>query len=361
MHQRINRKDFFACFSGFFLGGSLFRTRLLNGEMTKGPDFNEKEHLFDIRSVTVWVEDLLRWNWPQKTHGAGLNTISLHHDPDTIVAFLKSEQGNTFIQDCKSLGLMIEHSLHSYSSLLPRHLYKQDPSLFRMNRDGERTNDFNFCVSNKNTLEIVCENAIKYSRLLPSTTGRYFYNTDDAKNMCSCPKCRGFSDSDQTLMVENSIIAALRKDINPEATIGHIAYVYTMTAPRQIKPEPCVFLEWAPITRTYDKPITYRDAKDGEHGRLLDCLYENLDVFGKKDSQVFEYWFDSYRASGWKTKEENWIKAPWNPEVLHEDLAFYVNMGIRNITSVTCWMNQDYVDRFGEPHLQEYGRQLLSF
>lgn len=62
MHQRINRKDFLAFFSGFFLGGSLFRTKLLKGEVTQGPDCNNKEPFFDIRSVTVWVEDLLRWN-----------------------------------------------------------------------------------------------------------------------------------------------------------------------------------------------------------------------------------------------------------------------------------------------------------
>ncbi len=136
---------------------------------------------------------------------------------------------------------------------------------------------------------------------------------------------------------------------------------HTLAPPRQVKPDPGVFLEWAPITRTHDRPYTDRSAKDGEHGRLVDQLYANLEIFGSEGAQVFEYWFDSYRASGWKTKEERWVRAPWNPEVLHEDLEFLKKVGIRNITSVTCWVNQDYVDRFGEPPLLDYGRELLSW
>lgn len=355
----MNRRNFLLHFSGSVLAGGL----LLDGflEQAQARTNNIKIPFFSRRGVTVWVEDLLKWDWPQKAHAAGMNTIATHHDPDTIVAFLKSEKGQTFMRDCKLLGLGVEHSLHAYSSLLPRNLFEKDPAFFRMNKNGVRTNDANFCVSNKKTLEIIDEHAIKYAQLLPSTTGRYFYISDDAKQMCSCPKCVSLSASEQTLIAENSIVAGLRKYVNPTATVNHAAYVHTMKAPRQIKPVPGVFLEWAPITRTHDRPITDRDAKNGEHGRLLDSLFENLEVFGKQDSQVFEYWFDSYRASGWKTKKENWVKAPWNPEVLHEDLNFYNRAGIKNITSVTCWISRDYVDKFGEPPLHEYGKQLLTW
>jgi hypothetical protein len=308
----------------------------------------------------VWATDLAAWNWPQKAHAAGLNTIATHHDPDEIVAFVKTEKGAAFLHDCRSLGLDIEHWLHSYSTLLPRELFAKDPRLFRMNEKGERTADANLCVSSRQALEIVCENAVRYSKLLHPTTGRYFYAADDAKQMCSCPECRGYSPSEQTLIVENSMLAALRR-VDRRATVCHDAYLRMMTAPRKVKPEPGVFLEWAPITRTHDRPLTDRDASKGEHGRMVDCLYENLEVFGSKDAQVFEYWFDSYRASGWKTKDEQWLPAPWNPKVLHEDLAFFRSVGIRKLNSVTCWINRDYVARFGEPPLKEYGRELLSW
>ena len=318
------------------------------------------EPFFKIRGFTVWAEDLARWNWPQKAHAAGMNTIATHHDPEEIIAYLNSEKGQVFLEDCNRLGIDIEHSLHSYSTLLPRQLFSTDPDLFRMNKDGERTPDANFCVSSKQALEIVTENAVKYAHLLEPTTGRHLYISDDAKHLCSCPKCKGFSASDQTLIVQNGILNALRYE-NPEATISHPAYVHTLEPPREIMPEPGVFLEWAPITRTHSRPYTDRDAKKGEHGRLVDLLHANLEIFGAENAQVFEYWFDSYRASGWKTKEERWVKAPWYPEVLQEDLAFLKKVGIRNITSVTCWINQDYVDRFGEPPLLEYGHELLSW
>jgi hypothetical protein len=53
-----------------------------------------------------------------------------------------------------------------YSALLPRELFKKDPTLFRMNDKGERTPDANLCVSCKRGLDIVCENALKYAHLL---------------------------------------------------------------------------------------------------------------------------------------------------------------------------------------------------
>jgi hypothetical protein len=310
--------------------------------------------------VTVWATDLARWDWPAKAHAAGLNTIATHHDPAEILAFLGTEKGAAFLDGCAKFGLDIEHSLHSYSTLLQRDLFAKDSEMFRMNEEGVRTPDANFCVSSKRALEVVTENAVKWSKLLRSTTGRYLFISDDAKNLCSCPKCRILRPSDQTLIVQNAIVKALRRE-NPSATVSHPAYVHTLAPPREVRPEPGVFLEWAPITRTHDRPYTDRNAKGGEHGRLVDHLYANLEIFGAEGAQVFEYWFDSYRASGWKTREERWDRAPWDPEVFHEDLGFLKKVGIRNITSVTCWVNQDYVDRFGEPPLVDYGRELLTW
>ena len=43
------------------------------------------------------------------------------------------------------------------------------------------------------------------------------------------------------------------------------------------------------------------------------------------------------------------------------DLAFFKSVGIRKLTSVTCWTNRQHVARFGEPPLKEYGRELLSW
>jgi hypothetical protein len=329
-------------------------------------DSAQQTPYFTTRSLTVWASDLADWDWPQKVHAAGLNHIATHHDPEEIIAFLKTEKGQIFLHDCRQLGLEVEHWLHCYSALLPRDLFEKDPTLFRMSDKGERTPDANLCVSSKRGLEIVCENALKYANLLRPTTNRYFYAADDAKHMCFCPKCRGFSPSDQILYVANHILTAL-KGVDPKATMAHDAYVFTMPAPTQVKPQPGIFLEWAPITRTHARPLTDRDAQNGEHGRLLDGLYENLEVFGKEGVQVFEYWFDSYRASGWpKTRspyhpEEKWLPAPWYPDVFHEDLAFFRSLGIRNLTSVTCWTNRRYVARFGEPPLKEYGRELLSW
>ncbi len=100
------------------------------------PQDNGTSPYFERRGVTVWATDLARWDWPAKAHAAGLNTIATHHDPAEILAFLGTEKGKVFQADCARFGLDVEHSLHSYSTLLPRDLFTKDPSMFRMNRDG---------------------------------------------------------------------------------------------------------------------------------------------------------------------------------------------------------------------------------
>lgn len=92
-----------------------------------------------------------------------------------------------------------------------------------MNERGDRVRDFNLCVHSEAVPETACGNAVKYARLLRPTTGRYFCWIDDGQPMCRCPKCRELSDSEQTLVLENRVLAALRED-DPQATLAHLAY-----------------------------------------------------------------------------------------------------------------------------------------
>ena len=59
-----------------------------------------------------------------------------------------------------------------------------------------------------------------------------------------------------------------------------------MTAPKKVKPEKGVFLEYAPIKRRYDIPLEQQqDLAEG-----LAALDANLKVFPKETAQVLEYW-----------------------------------------------------------------------
>jgi hypothetical protein len=238
---------------------------------------------------------------------------------------------------------------------LPRDLFAKEPSLFRMDDAGNRTPDVNCCVHSARALEIIAENASAIAQRLRPTTGRFFFWGDDGQPWCRCPKCRELSEPEQSLVLENSLLASLRH-LDPGAQLAHLAYANTLQPPEKVRPDPGVFLEYAPISRRYDMPYALQrggTAKDG-----LEALEANLRVFKVETAQVLEYWLDASRFSQWKRPA---VRVPWNREVFLADVRTYASLGIRHVTTFAAWVDADYVERFGEPaFLDEYGAGLLA-
>lgn len=310
---------------------------------------------FRTRGVILNPADVVSWPWPEKARQAGLTTIGMHVTPAQIAAFVQTRQGQDFLEACARERIEVEHELHAIADLLPRSLFDKDPALFRMDDEGRRTPSANLCVSSEAAVNLVCENAVNYAKILRPTTGRYFYWIDDGKPMCRCTKCRALADSDQALLLENRILEALRNE-DPRATLAHLCYANTLKPPTQIKPSNGIFLEFAPIQRQYDKPLSNRAVP--VHAKMLDALDANLEVFGSKNAQALEYWLDVSRFARWK--RDNVTQIPWNREVFLDDLAAYAKRGIRHITSFACWIGGEYAAQFGEPPLNEYGKGLSA-
>jgi hypothetical protein len=316
---------------------------------------------FATRGVVLCVKDMETLDWPERAKAAGLTTIGTHIRPSEIAAFVKTDRGRSFLERCRKLGVAVEHELHAMSDLLPRSLFEKDPTMFPMNDKGERVRDYNLCVHSEAALAITCENAAKYTRLLPSTTSRYFYWIDDGKPMCRCPKCRDLSVSDQALLLENRMLQAIRQ-VDPRATLAHLCYAETYPAPTRVKPAPGIFLEFAPISRRYDRPLRDRAAvysAQMTHGKMLDYLDANLEVFGRRDAQALEYWLDESRFAHWR--RNRLCRIPWNAQGFADDLDLYARRGVRHVTTFAAWIDADYVKQFGQPPLKEYGAGLAEW
>jgi hypothetical protein len=312
---------------------------------------------FQTRGVVLTPDDFSLTDWPQRVSRAGLTTIGLHHgvSPQKVVDFIQSDQGRRFLEDCRRLSLQVEYELHAVKELLPRSLFSKDKNLFRMDDKGERTADFNLCVSSPAALEIAAERALEIGRKLRPTSQRYFFWGDDGVPWCRCSECRDLSDSDQALIFENHLLQALRQAW-PEARLAHLAYSNTLAPPRKIKPAPGVFLEYAPIKRRYDLPYERQTGTDSAD--QLGMLDANLAWFGAAEAQVLEYWLDVSRFSGWRRPA---VKLPWNKEVFAQDLNTYGRRGIRHITSFAVFIDADYIARHGEPPLEKYGALLKAW
>ena len=312
---------------------------------------------FSTRGVVLIPSDLTLADWPDRAARAGLNTIGLHaaRRLDVVVKFVQSDHGQKFIEQCRQLGLNVEYELHAMGDLLSREYFAQDETMFRVDANGQRNGDCNCCPSHPRTLEIIAEAAVQFGKLLRPTTHRYFYWPDDGREWCHCDKCRGLSSSEQALIVEHAMLDALRKNHDPEATVCHIAYGPTLEPPRQVRPQPGIFLEFAPIRRRHDR--SFEEQRDLPAVDRIEMLDANLDAFPRETAQVLEYWLDVSRFSSWRRPA---TKLPWHNDVLRADLESYHRRGIRHVTSFACFIDAEYVQLHGDPQqaLTEYGQAL---
>jgi hypothetical protein len=319
------------------------------GEGLSRPD----EPYFKTRGVVITPEDVTLGDWPERAKKAGLTTIALHPFPGKVLNFVPTDEGARFLERCRALGLQIEYELHAMRELLPRELFARDQELFRMDEQGHRVVDANLCVHSSRALETAAASALRFAGGLRPSTGRYFFWGDDGQPWCRCPKCRELTDSDQALIFENHLIRALRR-LDPGASLAHLAYANTLAPPRVVKPEPGIFLEYAPIKRRYDLP--YEKQTEARQPDALSSLDANLEVFPAATAQVLEYWLDVSRFSGWRRPA---VKLPWRRDVLEADLSTYAARGIRHVTSFAVYVDADYRRRHGEPgFLGEYGESL---
>lgn len=318
----------------------------------------EKDPYLKTRGIVVDTNDLSTgFDWPKFCSEIGLTTIGTHFGPAMVVPFMQADVGKKFFDDCVEYGLEVEHELHSMTWLLPRDLFEKNPEMFRMDENGQRVKEANCCISSPAAIEEICKNAVRIAKICRSTTHRYFFWIDDGQPMCLCPKCREYSFTDQALILENAMLKALRAEVAPDATLAHLAYAKTMEPPKTVKPDPGIFLEFAPLARKRNISLA-TDCKDTTD--TLSVLDANLQVFPQETAQVLEYWLDVSLFSNWK---EPHIELPWYPDVCREDIEVYGKRGIRNFTSFGVYMDGPYMKKFPnvQDSIREYSQILAAY
>ena len=311
-----------------------------------------------VRGIVLTPADIASSgvDWPALAHRAGIGTIATHLTKyetnrwSDTVAFMSSAEGRKFLADCQRLGIDVEHEHHGFEWLLPRGLFASSPELFRMDASGRRVPDFNCCASSARARVIMAANAVKFAKECPQTTNRYFFWPSDGGAGCHCGECRAYSLSEQALLVENEIVAALRREVDPSARLAHLAYARHFDVPRKVRPADGMFLEFAPFYRHWFEPV---------HGYNLARLASLLEVFPARDAQVLEYWLDSSRMN---KRHRHDKPAPWYPEVFKQDVAAYRRLGVGNFTTFAVDLDAAYARRFGdiEPMVRAYALGLLE-
>ncbi|MBR3893948.1 MAG: DUF4838 domain-containing protein [Clostridia bacterium] len=288
----------------------------------------------------------------------GVNVLGLHpvggdsavDSLNRLLAQIEQPSFRILLDYAAECGLEIEYEMHAASYLLPRELFETHPEYFRMNEDGERVADYNFCVSNSEGLEIVAARAAELAhRLYRSRPAYYFWMDDIREKPCHCPACRKLSVAEQQLTALNRMIREIRKTI-PNAKMAHIAYLDCIDVPHAVKPEEGIFLEFAPIEKYKDRPDRTREE---EERRMMPLL---LDYFGKEDAKVLEYWLDNSLFSHWKKPPKPFSA---DPEKVKAEVLDYADAGFSLIATFGCYLGEDYEALYGEPNITPFTDAFL--
>lgn len=308
-------------------------------------------------SILIHPEELTE-KWIDRMVEKGVDTLGLHpvggekaHETlESLVQLTRTERFRSLIDYAKSKGLNVEYEFHAAGYLVDRKLFDTHPEYFRMNEQGQRVNDLNFCVSDKNAIDVAAKTAVKLASLLYGCDDRYFFWLDDASGgMCHCPECKQYSPSDQQLIVLNAMVRELRKT-KPNASLAYLAYFDTLDIPKKIKPEDGIFLEYAPIDKWRRRPGE-REKYAEKVKRELAARKPLIDFFGKKKSRVLEYWIDNSLFSGWKKPP---LKLDCDGEEAEKDINEYLKLGYEDISTFGCYLGQDYEELYGEADIDPF-------
>jgi hypothetical protein len=285
-----------------------------------------------------WIDRLIDNNidclglHPVGGYRAHLNLEKMLSDMDT-------KEFQDKIDYAESMGLKIEYEMHCGSYLMPRDMFETNPEYFRMNENGERTPDLNFCVSSEEAMDIVAKRAKELAKKLYKSSHNFYFWLDDKKDShCHCKKCSSLSPSDQQLMVMNRMLSEIQKDF-PDAKLAYLAYFNTSVPPKKVKPAKGIFVEYAPFER--DMKESSRMISEEEKTKQSDLL----SLFGKKDSKVLEYWYDNSFFSNWQ-KPPKKLVVDYNN--VHDSISYYKEKGFEHISSFACYLGQDYEELHGE-------------
>lgn len=312
-----------------------------------------------MKSALLIHLDEITKKWIDRAKDAGIRALGIHpkggiRAPKHLCELLeamKTEKFRALIDRAKERGLAVEYEFHAAGYLLPRELFSSHPEYFRVNAQGERTADWNFCVSNEEALSIFAKRGAELALSLYGSEPNFYFWMDDRKDThCMCDKCRSLSPSDQQLIAVNAMAREIKKYI-PNAKVAYLAYMDSVVLPKCVTPEENVFLEYAPFekytARGEDAPALIEREKK--------MLLPLLDFFGKNEAKVLEYWYDNSMYSGWEKPPK---KFTLDEAAMDADIAYYRELGFENISSFACFLGEDYEELYGEIDISAFGKNF---
>ena len=297
--------------------------------------------------MIVHPEEISR-TWIDRLSEAGVDSLGIHprggssaiQSLKELVARAETAEYRELIDYAHGRGLEVEYEIHAAGYLMPRELFSEHPEYFRVNENGERTADWNFCVSNADALDLFAERAAELALALYGSSHKFYFWMDDGHGLhCHCPKCKKLSASDQQLIALNRMLKEIKKHFS-DASMAYLAYIDTVVPPASVKAEDGIFLEYAPFKKYTAKG---KNAEE-EIVREKEMIVPLMKFFEKGPKKVLEYWYDNSLFSHWKKPP---VKFVLNEEAMWTDIDEYRRMGFDHLSTFACFLGEDYEELYG--------------
>ncbi len=295
--------------------------------------------------------------WIDRLADAGIHTLGIHPEGGSgapkslarLLELLKTTEYRALIDYARRRGLEVEYEFHAAGYLMDKSLFDTHPEYFRMNSEGDRTPDWNFCVSNPDALSLFARRAADLALALYGSGKDYYFWMDDGRGIhCNCPKCRSLSPSDQQYIALRAALGEIRRHI-PDARMAYLAYIDTVTPPTFVHDDGAVFLEYAP----FEKYTAKGEDSETRIARERGMIAPLLEAFGRENSKVLEYWYDNSLFSRWKKPPARFVL---NEEAMRADIVDYRKMGFDRISTFACFLGEDYEELYGEADILPFSK-----
>ena len=295
--------------------------------------------------------------WIDRLADAKVNTLGLHPEGgagapkslERLLELLKTPEYRALIDYARSRGLEVEYEIHAAGYLMDKSLFAEHPEYFRMNSAGERTSDWNFCVSNPDALALFARRAAELAQALYGSGKDFYFWMDDGRGIhCNCPKCRALSPSDQQYIALRAAIGEIRRHI-PDARMAYLAYIDTIEQPTAVENDGAIFLEYAP----FEKYTARGEDREERISREKAMIAPLLDAFGRESAKVLEYWYDNSLFSRWKKPPARFVL---DEEKMLADVREYREMGFARASTFACFLGEDYEELYGEADIHPFAR-----
>ena len=279
--------------------------------------------------------------WLQAVKRLNIKTLGLHANPfqisvDGFLSFVEKQRKT--IGYLEESGVSVEYDLHALNYLLPRSLFKDDATLFRINEKGERVADYNGCPSSERALKIIEENSYFFAEKLKQKSETYHIWTDDDMGgnvRCHCDNCRRLTATEQDLIFSRAILKGLRK-YEENARLSFLLYGkenFFKKLPEGI------FVEFAPFKRRHDIPLT----EGNENAFFRRTAKKLIATYGRERVEVLEY-FLSFDYVGFKNR----------PDRVSADVNFYRNLGVETLSTFIVCKEEGYLLKENFEGIEKY-------